>query len=74
MPDFASLIATPKVRGTLRGDSLEMLVLGHHFLHRELQSSKARIDAQLSSGIDPQQIEDEFDEHSMNGMYVYGSS
>ena len=62
-----------KVRGTLRGDSLEMLVLGHHFLHRELQSSKARIDAQLSSGIDPQQIEDEFDEHSMNGAIAPGA-
>ena len=53
--------------------SLEMLVLGHHFLHRELQSSKARIDAQLSSGIDPQQIEDEFDEHSMNGAIAPGA-
>lgn len=39
-----------------------MLVLGHHYLLLDLQANKARIDAELASGVDPQQIEDEFEE------------
>lgn len=46
-----------KARASLRANSMEMLVLGHHYLLLELQSSKARIEAQLSAGVDPQQIE-----------------
>ena len=51
-----------KARGSLHGNTVEMLTLGHHFLHLELQAHKARFDAQIASGVDPQQIEDEFEE------------
>ena len=57
-----------KAKASLRGDSLEMLVLGHHFLLKELLESKARIDAQLASGVDPQQIEDEFEERMQGAI------
>ena len=58
-----------KLRASLHGDNFEMLVLGHHYLLLELQARKSRIDAQLASGVDPQQIEDEF-EARMQGIWA----
>ena len=58
-----------KVRGSLNASSVEMLVLGHHYILRELLSSKARIASQLATGVDPQQIEDEFEER-MQGIFL----
>ena len=56
-------------RGSLNASSVEMLVLGHHYILRELLSSKARIASQLATGVDPQQIEDEFEER-MQGIFL----
>ena len=50
-----------RARASLDGDSLEALVLGYHYLLKEVQDNKSRIDAQLASGVDPQEIEDEFE-------------
>ena len=55
-----------KAKASLRGDSLEMLVLGHHYLLIELQAASSRIAAQLAGGVDPQEIEDVF-EQRMSG-------
>jgi hypothetical protein len=56
-----------KARASLRADSFDMLVLGHHYLLLDLQARKARVDAQIVAGVDPQQIEDEFDARTQGG-------
>jgi hypothetical protein len=61
-----------KARASLHADSFEMLVLGHHYLLLELQANKARIDTQLADGVDPQQIEDEFEARMQGALAALG--
>lgn len=51
--------------------SLALLVLGHHYLLLELNANRSRYEAMLANGVDPQEIEDDF-EARMAGVLARG--
>ena len=58
-----------KGRQSLLGDTLEMLVLGHHILIEELRTD-IKIRAQMKAGVDWQQILDEFEARMQGALFA----